>query len=101
MHTENIIGLLIYLMVAFFMVGIGIFQLKSKEPVGFYSGEKPFAKEEISDVIAWNKQHGWMWIIYGIVIFLSYGIGYIIGMDSILCVIPMCGGVMIPIPLMI
>ena len=63
--------------------------------------EKPFKKEELSDVYLWNKKHGWMWIIYGIIILLSYGIGFIIGIDSVMCVIPMCGGIIIPIPVMI
>ena len=101
MHSEDIIGFVIYLLVAFFMIGIGICQVKSKNPVGFYSGEKPFKKEELSDVYLWNKKHGWMWICYGIIILLSYGIGFIIGIDSVMCVIPMCGGIIIPIPVMI
>ena len=101
MKSEDIICFLIYLMVALFMMGIGIFQLKSREPVGFYSGEKPFDKSELSDVAAWNKKHGMMWLIYGVIILISYGIGAVIGSESVLCVIPMCGGVIIPLPVMI
>ena len=34
MTAENIIGFVIYALVALFMMGIGIVQLKSKDPVG-------------------------------------------------------------------
>ena len=56
MTAENIIGFVIYALVALFMMGIGIVQLKSKDPVGFYSGEKPPKAENITDVKAWNKK---------------------------------------------
>ena len=98
--AENVIGLAIYLAVAALMMGIGISQLKSKKPVGFYSGEKPHGEDEISDVGAWNKKHGLMWLFYGMIIMVSYGIGAIVG-DTIWCVIPMCGGIMFPLPIMI
>ena len=39
MAAENMIGLVIYGLVALFMMGIGIVQLISKDPVGFYSGD--------------------------------------------------------------
>lgn len=100
MSAENIMGLVIYLIVAGFMAGIGIFQIRSKKPVGFYSGEKPPKENELSDVNAWNKKHGSMWVIYGAVIMLSYGIGIIMG-DTVWCILPMCGGLLIPVPVMI
>ena len=100
MITENIIAFIISLAVAVFMIGIGIFQLKSKKPVGFYSGEQPPDENELSDVNLWNKKHGIMWIVYGMLIIFSYGIGIIIG-DDIWSVIFMCGGVIIPMPIMV
>ena len=100
MNAENVFGLMIYLAVAIIMMGIGIYQLKSKKPVGFYNGEKQPTEDEISDVKAWNKRHGLMWLIYGAVIMVTYGIGAIMG-DTIWCVIPMCGGIIIPLPVMI
>ena len=89
-------GFLIFLLTAVMMTGIGISQVKSKEPVGFYSGEKPPCAEELTDVEAWNKKHGWMWITYGILIMLSWCAGAVIG-DSVYCVIPYCGGLIVPI----
>lgn len=53
------------------MIGIGIFQLRSKKPATFYTGEKGPKPEELSDMKAWNRKHGMMWIIYGIIILLG------------------------------
>ena len=60
----TIISAVVFGFVALIMLGIGISQLKSKDPVGFYTGEKPPEKERLSDVNAWNKKHGMMWVIY-------------------------------------
>lgn len=91
---------IIYVVVSLIMTGLGISQLKSREPVGFYSGEKRLRADEVADVSAWNRKHGLMWCIYGLVIFLSGIAGIIIG-DSIYCVFPMFGGVTIPLGMMI
>lgn len=64
------------------------------------SEEATFLKEELTDVAAWNQKHGVMWVIYGIIIILYYFVGMIVG-DSVWCVTPMCGGVMVPIIFMI
>ena len=68
MTAASIITFIIFFIVAMIMIGLGIFQLKSTSPVGFYSGEKPPREEELTDVKAWNKKHGMMWLIYGIII---------------------------------
>ena len=100
--VEFIFGFSIYLLVAAVMLGIGIFQYKSTKPVGFYSGEKPPLESELSDVGMWNKKHGMMWILYGVIIIVSYLLGLPFLMkDSIWCVVPMCGGILLPLPLMI
>lgn len=80
--AETIISGVIFGICALIMLGIGISQLKSKKPVGFYSGEKPPNEDEISDILMWNKKHGIMWIIYGIIIILTWCSGLLIG-DSI------------------
>ena len=99
---ELLIGAVIYIYVAAVMLGIGIMQCKSKKPVGFYSGEKPPMESELSDVILWNKKHGKMWIWYGIIILLSYlsGIPFLV-IDTVWCVVPLCGGLLLPLPVMI
>ena len=78
MNAEMIMGLVIISIVAVIMVIIGISQFNKKEnPVGFYNVIAPPKKEEISDVIQWNKKHGFIWIIYGICIELGFWLGYI------------------------
>lgn len=100
--VEFIFGFSIYLLVAVIMLGIGVSQYKSTKPVGFYSGEKPPLEIELSDVSLWNKKHGKMWILYSVVIVVSYILGIPFLMkDSVWSVVPMCGGVILPLPLMI
>ena len=100
--VESIFALVIYLLVAAIMLGIGISQYRSKSPVGFYSGEKPPMESELTDVDAWNKKHGKMWIWYGVIIIISYlaGIPFLV-LDSVWCVVPLCGGIILPLPFMI
>ncbi len=100
MSAGYIISFVIYLITAFIMIGIGGSNLRSKTPVGFYSGIKPPKEEELTDVPAWNKKHGMMWVLYGVTIMLSWGIGFIIG-DSVWCLLPLCSGVVLPVFLMI
>ena len=76
---ENIIMIVVLAWCAFIMIVVGVFQLKCKHPVGFYTGEKPLREEQISDVALWNKKHGMMWILYGVGILLSYFVGLMIG----------------------
>ncbi len=91
----------IYLLVALIMVGIGVIQRKSKTPVGFYTGEKPPAAQELSDVSSWNKKHGAMWILYGIVIAVSGAVGTLGRISSVWCMVWLIGGVAVPIVLMV
>lgn len=77
--AENIISFVVFCMVAFIMIGIGVSQMRSISPVGFYTGEKPPKEENLTDVRQWNKKHGMMWIIYGLVILGSYFIGLVTG----------------------
>ena len=93
-----IICALIYTLVAAIMVGIGVWNLKSKTPVTFYSGEKPMDPRELTDVEGWNRDHGRMWLTYGCLIALSAVIGFLLG-DSLWCLIPYMGGVVVPLPL--
>lgn len=90
----------IYGFVALIMIGIGISQLKSEKPVGFYTGEKPPSRDDISNVKPWNRKHGTMWIIYGMIIVISWIYGCILG-DGIVAVVLLIGGVIIPLGFMI
>lgn len=91
--------LIIMLPVAFLMVGIGIYQMRSPKPAWFYSGEEPPKPETITDLRAWNAKHGGMWVLYGVIILITTVFGVVdlsgIGMWFFM------GGMLIPIPLMI
>ncbi len=101
MNAGSLIGFLIYFIVSLLMIGIGVSQRKSKTPVGFYSGEKPPDEKTLSDVSLWNKRHGTMWILYGIMLMLSYLTGVLIGEDSPWCLILLLGGAILPLIVMI
>jgi len=44
-------------------IGIGIYSIKKKTPMHFWS-MSPVKLEEISDVKSYNKGNGLMWIVY-------------------------------------
>ena len=46
-------------------LAIGAWQWKSKNPVGFWTGQKPPKPEEISDISAYNRGHASMFFAYG------------------------------------
>lgn len=101
MNAGMVIGLVIMSTVAGIMVSIGLFQRKEKEhPVGFYNIIDPPKKEEISDVIEWNKKHGMLWIAYGICIELGFWLGYVMH-DEVLEMVFMMGGCILPLPVMV
>ena len=86
--------------VAFIMIGIGIYQLKSDKPVGFYSGVEPPKPEELTDVRGWNVRHGAMWVIYGGVIIVT-SVFAALFLSGLWCPLLMTGGVMLPIPALV
>lgn len=100
MDGNSIIILVIFFLVALIMLGIGIAQLKCETPVGFYSGEKPPAEDELTDVQAWNRKHGMMWVVYGMIILVSGVAGAAIA-DSVWCAVVVCSGIILPVGFMI
>lgn len=60
----------------------------------------PPKKEDISDIIKWNKKHGIIWIVYGICIELGFWLGYVMPIE-VLEMVFMMGGVIIPLPIMV
>lgn len=98
--AETIISGMFFGLCALIMFGIGISQLKSKKPVGFYSGEKAPESEQLTDISAWNRKHGIMWMVYGCCIVTAWIVGLFMG-DSILVLIPFAFFFLVPIPIMI
>lgn len=101
MNEAMIAGLVIISIVAAIMIIIGVSQIFKKEnPVGFSNIIAPPKKEEISDVLQWNKKHGIIWIIYGICIELGFWLGHFMSVEA-LEMIFMMGGVIFPLPFMV
>lgn len=98
--TEAVISGVILGLCALLMFGIGISQIKSKKPVSFYSGEEAPAEDKLSDVKAWNKKHGIMWILYGICIVFAWVCDLFIS-DNLSMVLPFLACLLLPIPLMV
>lgn len=96
MEAGTIIYLVIISMCALVMIGIGIVQLKSKRPVGFWSGVKPPDAKRVKDVEAYNKKHGRMWILYGVGMPVSYLIVLPFGSELaavLINCVEICGGI--------
>ena len=89
--AEYIISLVIFLLVTVVMIIIGVSQIRSEKPVGFYTGEKPPREDELSDVVAWNKKHGYMWVVYGFIIIGSFVMVSFIKSETIAMVLLLSG----------
>lgn len=90
--AENIIAFVTVLLVSIIFIIIGVSQIRSKEPVGFYSGVKPPKKEELMDMGAWNKKHGCMWIGYGLAFIIAFIICSFVKTEGIAATIMICVG---------
>lgn len=95
MTAEIVISIVILLVSAVPMIILGIVQYRSKDPVGFWSGKKPPQREEITDVKAYNRKHGLMWIFFGVGLVMCYVCGLFWGglIAGCLCMIEVVGGI--------
>ena len=75
---EDLFGCVIVILVGCVMLSIGIVQYRKKDPVGFYSGEKPPRPDELTDVTEWNHKHGMLWMGFGLSIFLGCLLGFLL-----------------------
>ncbi len=90
-----------FLICALIIIASGISQIKEKKPVGFLNGRtsQPPAAKDITDVEAWNKKHGTLWIGYGCFIVLCWILGLLVE-DSTKLFIPYFAGLILPLPIM-
>ena len=72
---EKIILLCILIPVAAFFTGLGIFAWKRKKPMWFWSGAE-VSEKEISDIPAYNRANGIMWIVFSCVFWVSAILGF-------------------------
>lgn len=94
--VETIFFLIILLISIGPIIIIGIAQYRSKDPVGFWSGKEPPGKEQITDVKAYNRRHGLMWIVYGMGFILCFVCGLPFGerIAAYLCMMEAIGGIL-------
>lgn len=99
MDVEGVFASCIICFVAMIFLIIGFCQFRSKEPVGFYSGEKPPARDELTDVKSWNHGHGILWLLYGGGIIVAWFIGYAVAVlanceiiSAIVMIVSIVGG---------
>lgn len=73
--TEWVMKLLFGGGVAALFTGIGIYAMHRKEPMWFWAGST-VQPESITDIPAYNRENGWMWIIYSIPFWLDVILGW-------------------------
>ena len=59
---------------AVLMFGIGIYQWRSEKPARLSTGEATIDPSELTDVKAWNRKHGMMWILYGVIMVAGFAV---------------------------
>jgi len=84
---EWIVWLVIMAPCSALMTGIGIFAWKRKEPMWFWSGSTVKA-EAITNVPAYNRANGRMWIVFSLPFWLSTVLG---------CFSPAAGGILVAV----
>lgn len=85
--TGNVLGFVIWAIVGFFFIGLGLFALFSKRPVGFWANAKMF---EVTDVKKYNSAVAKLFCAYGIV-FILLGLPLLSGQNSPLILISVIG----------
>ena len=72
---DNIIWFVTMIPCSALITEIGIFAWKRKKPMWFWSGTT-VDESEISDVRAYNRANGIMWIAFSLIFWISTVIGY-------------------------
>ena len=67
---DNIIWLIIMIPVSLLFTGIGIYAWRRKKPMWFWSGST-VKESEISDVTAYNRANGIMWLVFSLIMWVS------------------------------
>ena len=70
----NIIWLIIMIPISLLFTGIGIYAWRRKKPMWFWSGST-VKESEISDVAAYNRANGIMWLVFSLILWGSTVLG--------------------------
>lgn len=88
---------ILYIFVIVLFLTIGIYQYNQKEfPVSFNTGETPMRREDVSDVVAYNRKHGILWISFSMLLAIGFILGTILNDPiwfSIITIVCMLGGI--------
>ena len=76
MRGESVIWLVIMIPVCLLLTGIGIYALRRKKPMWFWSGTE-VKPEEITDIPAYNRANGIMWIAYSLIFWIAAAAGLV------------------------
>ena len=68
--------LIIMIPVSALFTGIGIYAMKRKEPMWFWSGSS-VSKENITDVAAYNRANGIMWLCFSGIFWIAVILGFL------------------------
>ena len=74
MNKDSIVMLCILVPLAAFFTGIGIFAWTRKKPMWFWSGST-VKENETSDVPAYNRANGIMWICFSLIYWVAAVLG--------------------------
>ena len=77
-RRNNMIGFVIWSLLGVFIIGLGIKDMFSKNPVGFWANTETI---KVKDVKGYNRASGLLFIIYGI-IFVILGIPLLEGQNT-------------------
>ena len=69
-----IVWMVIMIPVSCLFTGLGIYAIKQKEPMWFWSGTS-VSPEEITDIPAYNRANGIMWIAFSAILWISTVLG--------------------------
>ena len=85
----NYVFSFILIPVAALFTGIGIYAWKREKPMWFWSGST-VSEEEISDVPAYNRANGIMWLVFAALFWTSTVLGFLNMKASGICLIAGC-----------
>ena len=71
---DHIIWLIIMIPVSLLITGIGIYAWRRKKPMWFWSGST-VKESEISDIAAYNRANGIMWLAFSLILWVSTILG--------------------------
>lgn len=71
---DNILWLIIMIPVSLLFTGIGIYAWRRKKPMWFWSGST-VTESEISDITAYNRANGIMWLAFSLLMWVSTILG--------------------------